>query len=234
MSDNPNLIPIEEKKHSHACGCQEHDSDRLTLDARAIPHRLRHAAVIGAAVDAFQTSSALLAKSAAPAAAKTITTGPGPTTRNAPSISAAKPAASAMATTSPASDTPAAPSNAPNATYPVTITPVTTSRGKRTRNGSGRQKAEVRAPSAANPATSRWPVSPPTTSTKATASPTRTAEATAVLPVSTVTTADRQVCGSSECSSADLLRWARSMTGTGRGTKVIYHYFTSELNTLGR
>ena len=49
MSDNPNLIPIEEKKHSHACGCQEHDSDRLTLDARAIPHRLRHAAVIGAA-----------------------------------------------------------------------------------------------------------------------------------------------------------------------------------------
>ena len=49
MSDNPNLLPIEEKKHSHACGCQEHDSDRLTLDARAIPHRLRHAAVIGAA-----------------------------------------------------------------------------------------------------------------------------------------------------------------------------------------
>ena len=49
MSNNPNLIPIEEKKHSHACGCQEHDSDRLTLDARAIPHRLRHAAVIGAA-----------------------------------------------------------------------------------------------------------------------------------------------------------------------------------------
>ena len=49
MSDNPNLIQIEEKKHSHACRCQEHDSDRLTLDARAIPHRLRHAAVIGAA-----------------------------------------------------------------------------------------------------------------------------------------------------------------------------------------
>ena len=49
MSDNPNLIPIEEKKHSHACGCQEHDSDRLTLDARAIPHRLRHPAVLGAA-----------------------------------------------------------------------------------------------------------------------------------------------------------------------------------------
>ena len=58
MSDNPNLIPIEEKKHSHACGCQEHDSDRLTLDARAIPHRLRHAAVIGA-VSSLQVGEGL-------------------------------------------------------------------------------------------------------------------------------------------------------------------------------
>lgn len=49
MSETPDLIPIEEKKHAHACGCQDHASDRLTLDARAIPHRLRHAAVIGAA-----------------------------------------------------------------------------------------------------------------------------------------------------------------------------------------
>ena len=32
-----------------SCGCHEHSDERLTLDARAIPHRLRHAAVIGAA-----------------------------------------------------------------------------------------------------------------------------------------------------------------------------------------
>lgn len=49
MSETPDLIPIEEKRHAHTCGCQEHGSERLTLDARAIPHRLRHAAVIGAA-----------------------------------------------------------------------------------------------------------------------------------------------------------------------------------------
>ena len=49
MSETPDLISIEEKRHAHACGCQEHGSERLTLDARAIPHRLRHAAVIGAA-----------------------------------------------------------------------------------------------------------------------------------------------------------------------------------------
>ena len=47
MSENPNLIPIQEKKHS--CGCGAHDDERLTLDARAIPHRLRHPAVLGAA-----------------------------------------------------------------------------------------------------------------------------------------------------------------------------------------
>ena len=48
MSDTPDLIPIREKRRTHeGCGC--HDPDRLTLDARAIPHRLRHAAVIGAA-----------------------------------------------------------------------------------------------------------------------------------------------------------------------------------------
>lgn len=48
MSENPNLIPIQEKR-SGGCSCGEHDSGRLTLDAREIPHRLRHAAVIGAA-----------------------------------------------------------------------------------------------------------------------------------------------------------------------------------------
>lgn len=50
MSESPDLIPISEKKSSgHSCGCGKHPSERLTLDARAIPHRLRHAAVIGAA-----------------------------------------------------------------------------------------------------------------------------------------------------------------------------------------
>ena len=47
MSESPELLPITEKKSS--CGCHEHGDERLTLDARAIPHRLRHAAVIGAA-----------------------------------------------------------------------------------------------------------------------------------------------------------------------------------------
>lgn len=51
MSENLHLIPVKETSTpSHGgCGCGEHDAGRLTLDARAIPHRLRHAAVIGAA-----------------------------------------------------------------------------------------------------------------------------------------------------------------------------------------
>lgn len=50
MSEDPNLIPVTEiRRTGHSCGCGEHDPERLTLDARAIPHRLRHAAVIGAA-----------------------------------------------------------------------------------------------------------------------------------------------------------------------------------------
>lgn len=48
MSETPNLIPVQETRHTCACGCADSD-ERLTLDARTIPHRLRHAAVIGAA-----------------------------------------------------------------------------------------------------------------------------------------------------------------------------------------
>ncbi|EEH64932.1 MAG: DUF2249 domain-containing protein [Actinomyces urogenitalis] len=53
MSDAPTTIPVQDVSPSQAhggcgCGCG-HESERLTLDARAIPHRLRHAAVIGAA-----------------------------------------------------------------------------------------------------------------------------------------------------------------------------------------
>lgn len=53
MSDTPTTIPVQDVSPSQAhggcgCGCG-HESERLTLDARVIPHRLRHAAVIGAA-----------------------------------------------------------------------------------------------------------------------------------------------------------------------------------------
>lgn len=46
MSENPNLIPVQEK---HTCGCGGHDEERALIDAGLIPHRFRHAAIIGAA-----------------------------------------------------------------------------------------------------------------------------------------------------------------------------------------
>ena len=53
MNQTPDLIPVTEKKpadrgerHSCSCGCS--DAERPVMDARTIPHRLRHAAVIGA------------------------------------------------------------------------------------------------------------------------------------------------------------------------------------------
>ncbi|WP_314716867.1 DUF2249 domain-containing protein [uncultured Actinomyces sp.] len=59
MSEDPNLIPVTEiRRTGHSCGCGEHDPERLTLDARAIPHRLRHAAVIGA-VSSLQVGEGL-------------------------------------------------------------------------------------------------------------------------------------------------------------------------------
>ncbi|GAA1750111.1 DUF2249 domain-containing protein [Nostocoides vanveenii] len=33
---------------THACACGEHDEDLPELDARAIPHAIRHAAIFGA------------------------------------------------------------------------------------------------------------------------------------------------------------------------------------------
>ncbi|MCL3778522.1 MULTISPECIES: DUF2249 domain-containing protein [unclassified Actinomyces] len=47
----PRLIPLQESRPRTAggCGCGAHGDGPLTLDARPIPHRLRHAAVIGAA-----------------------------------------------------------------------------------------------------------------------------------------------------------------------------------------
>ncbi|MDO4899489.1 DUF2249 domain-containing protein [Actinomyces sp.] len=48
MSEDPRLIPIQEN-HSHSsCGCGAVQDDRMTLDVRPIPHRLRHPAVLGA------------------------------------------------------------------------------------------------------------------------------------------------------------------------------------------
>lgn len=38
-------LPIVEKS---ACGCGEHDEDLPALDARTIPHAIRHGAIIGA------------------------------------------------------------------------------------------------------------------------------------------------------------------------------------------
>lgn len=35
--------------HGGGCGCGGHDGGEPTIDATAIPHRLRHAAVLGAA-----------------------------------------------------------------------------------------------------------------------------------------------------------------------------------------
>lgn len=35
--------------HGGGCGCEGHDGGEPTIDATAIPHRLRHAAVLGAA-----------------------------------------------------------------------------------------------------------------------------------------------------------------------------------------
>lgn len=47
MSENPNLIPVTET-HS-GCSCGAHDEGLVTIDAGLIPHRFRHAAIIGAA-----------------------------------------------------------------------------------------------------------------------------------------------------------------------------------------
>lgn len=38
----------EEAQDGTACGCQEHESDLPELDARQIPHAIRHGAIFGA------------------------------------------------------------------------------------------------------------------------------------------------------------------------------------------
>lgn len=45
MSDlNRTTLPVTEQ----ACGCHEHDADLPVLDARQIPHAVRHGAIFGA------------------------------------------------------------------------------------------------------------------------------------------------------------------------------------------
>lgn len=39
-------LPVVEA--DHACGCHEHEPTHPELDARAIPHALRHGAILGA------------------------------------------------------------------------------------------------------------------------------------------------------------------------------------------
>jgi len=48
MSEEPRLIPIQESHCHHTCGCGETSTERMSLDVRPIPHRLRHPAVLGA------------------------------------------------------------------------------------------------------------------------------------------------------------------------------------------
>lgn len=51
-------LPIAEQKHTCNCG---HDHDELpTLDARAIPHALRHATILGAVASLGTGSSMAL------------------------------------------------------------------------------------------------------------------------------------------------------------------------------
>ncbi|GAA5160464.1 DUF2249 domain-containing protein [Ornithinimicrobium tianjinense] len=47
MSDQPTTLPLTEKKQS-GCGCGCTDEGVPTLDARTVPHAIRHATIFGA------------------------------------------------------------------------------------------------------------------------------------------------------------------------------------------
>ena len=47
MTDHTEL-PVVDADTGHACGCQEHEPTHPELDARVIPHALRHGAILGA------------------------------------------------------------------------------------------------------------------------------------------------------------------------------------------
>lgn len=48
-------LPITEQ---HTCACGEHADDLPTLDARQIPHAIRHAAILGS-IDSLRPGSAM-------------------------------------------------------------------------------------------------------------------------------------------------------------------------------
>lgn len=46
MADIAQELPVVES--GHTCGCHEHEATHPVLDARQIPHAVRHAAIFGA------------------------------------------------------------------------------------------------------------------------------------------------------------------------------------------
>ena len=56
MSDQHQSLPMAGR---HTCACGEHDHELPELDARSIPHAIRHAAIFGV-VDSLQPGAAFV------------------------------------------------------------------------------------------------------------------------------------------------------------------------------
>ena len=59
MSEIHELPIVESSTQSSDCGCGEHDHNHPELDARVIPHAIRHAAIHGV-VDTLQPGAAFV------------------------------------------------------------------------------------------------------------------------------------------------------------------------------
>ncbi len=59
MSQPVEILPAAPEPAGHTCGCGGHDEADPVLDVRAIPHAIRHAAVLGA-FDAIAPGAALV------------------------------------------------------------------------------------------------------------------------------------------------------------------------------
>ena len=57
MTDSRTELPVIQQEH--ACACGEHDDAHPELDARLIPHALRHGAILGA-LSRVQTGGAMV------------------------------------------------------------------------------------------------------------------------------------------------------------------------------